>query len=108
MTTIINKGYRPNLAIDMVTASLAHYARFNRPVENVVLHPLMWEMFKYGLLELHPEIEENIEHFNEVSFKNCNVKKGSELMVKKMYVELKELVIDESYKKKQKALAEQN
>lgn len=107
MSTIINKGYKPNLAIDMVSAALAHYQRFNRPVENVVLHPYMWEMFKYGLLELKPEIEPDLEHFEQVQFKNCNIQKGSEFMVKKMYVELRELVIDDSYKQKQKALAEQ-
>ena len=79
----------------------------SRPVETIELHPRKWDEFKTGMLERFPEIEADINHFNEVSFKNCNVKKGSSLMINSMVVYHRELIIDESYKAKQKLLKEQ-
>ncbi len=100
MTTIINKGYKPNMTMDMVKACLLHYKQFNRPVEIIELKPDKWDEFKRGILELKPEFEEDLNHFNECQFKNVTVKKGSQFMAKSLMVTLKELVYDESYKAK--------
>ena len=106
---IQHKGYKPNLSIDMVGAALAHYKKFNRPVDVIELHPTKWEEFKKGILERKPEWEADINHFNEVMFKNCKVKKGSEFIINSMVVYHRELIIDESYKaKKAKELKEMN
>ena len=43
---IQHKGYKPNMSIDMVGAALAHYKKFNRPVDLIELHPTKWEEFK--------------------------------------------------------------
>lgn len=90
---IINKGYKPNLAIDMVTAALQHYKKWERPVEDIVLSPKMWDMFTRGMVERFPDKEEDIKHFNECHFHNCVIKKGSTFMVKPMDVTLKERVL---------------
>jgi hypothetical protein len=108
MTAIINKGYKPNMTMDMIGACLAHYKKQNRPVEAIELHPDKWNEFKKGILELKPEFEDDLNHFGECQFKNVTVKKGSSFMVKSLVVTLRELVYDESYIAKQKLLSEQN
>ncbi len=91
---ITHRRYKKNVAIDMVAACLKHYKQFNRPVEEIQLSNRLWGVFRDGILELKPELQADIDHHNEVSFKNCKVKKASVFMIKDMHVELKVLTID--------------
>lgn len=91
---ITHKRYKKNVAIDMVAACLRHYNQFERPVEEIQLSSRLWGVFRDGILEMKPEMQPDIDHFNEVSFKNCKVKKASMFMIKDMHVELKILTID--------------
>ena len=91
---IINKGYKANIAIDMVKACLLHYAKWERPIEAIILSPKMWDEFTKGLCQLEPEKEDDIKFAGEVEFKNCNVKKGSEFMIKSLTVTLKQRILE--------------
>lgn len=89
MILINSKKKAPNLAIDMVKACLAHYKRWERPVDTITLCPQLFNRFKEG-----------IEHkagdaliYDRVEFKDVTVLKGSQFMVERMTVKLKERVL---------------
>lgn len=90
---IIHRGYVPNIAVDMTVAALKHYKQYQRPVDSIILAPHMWEKFKAGILQLSPEKEDDINMTNQVEFKDCIVKRGSNMMIKSMIVTLKERVL---------------
>lgn len=93
-TTIIHKGYKANVAIDMVKAALAHYKQYERPVGVILLDKRLWGIFKRGMIELNPEKEDDLTQSKEVEFKDCIVKQGSMFMTKSMIVELKKRVLE--------------
>jgi len=72
-----------NIAVDMVTACLAHNKRGTRKIKSISLIPKYWGMFLKHAEKLHPEVE--IE--NEIVFKNVTLKKGSAFMVENLAVE---------------------
>lgn len=90
-----------NLALDMVGAAVSHYTKFERPIDKIYLSPKYWDMWKSGILERKPELEPDLNEFNEMQFsmkigKNqfyFTVKKGSFLMTKTMDVILKQRVL---------------
>ena len=85
------------LAVDMVGGLLTHYRMFNRPVDEVRLHPKLWQQFRDYWVRKHPEMSDDIDHFSEVQFKNTTVKKGSILQPKDIEWTLKTLTIDPHY-----------
>jgi len=89
-----NRQRKANLAIDMVKAALNHYARFERPVQDIVLSQRLWNQFVKGMIEKDPEKEYDLLMTDEIVFKNCTVKKGSTFMLKSMYVTLKQRVLE--------------
>lgn len=91
---ITHKRYKANVALDMVASCLKHYKRFERPVEEIQLSSRLWSIFRDGILEFKPEMQADIDHHNEVTFRNCKVKKASVFMIKDMHVQLKVLTID--------------
>jgi hypothetical protein len=97
MSTIIHKGYKANMTIDMINACLEFWKVRNRPVEEIMLRPDKWAEFKRGMLERKPEWEADLEHFKEVSFKNVTIKKGSEFMDKALMEKLRVLVYDDEH-----------
>jgi hypothetical protein len=97
MSTIIHKGYKANMTIDMIQACLDFWKVRNRPVEEIMLRADKWAEFKRGMLERKPEWEADLEHFKEVSFKNVTIKKGSEFMDKALMEKLKVLVYDDEH-----------
>jgi len=97
MSTIIHKGYKANMTIDMIQACLDFWNVRNRPVEEIMLRADKWEEFKRGMLERKPEWEADLEHFKEVSFKNVTIKKGSEFMDKALMEKLRVLVYDDEH-----------
>jgi hypothetical protein len=97
MSTIIHKGYKANMTIDMIQACLDFWKMRNRPVEEIMLRADKWAEFKRGMLERKPEWEADLEHFKEVSFKNVTIKKGSEFMDKALMEKLRVLVYDDEH-----------
>lgn len=97
MSTIIHKGYKANMTIDMIQACLDFWNVRNRPVEEIMLRADKWAEFKRGMLERKPEWEADLEHFKEVSFKNVTIKKGSEFMDKALMEKLRVLVYDDEH-----------
>lgn len=85
------------MTIDMIQACLDFWKVRNRPVEEIMLRADKWAEFKRGMLERKPEWEADLEHFNEVSFKNVTIKKGSEFMDKALMEKLKVLVYDDEH-----------
>lgn len=87
--TPTQKKYKPNVAIDMVSACLAHYKKFNRPVETITLSQGLFEKWKSGMLERKPDLEIH----DQMDFRDVTVRKGSIFMFKDMDVKLKKLVL---------------
>ena len=85
------------MTIDMIQACLDFWKVRNRPVEEIMLRADKWAEFKRGMLERKPEWEADLEHFNEVSFKNVTIKKGSEFMDKALMEKLRVLVYDDEH-----------
>lgn len=85
------------MTIDMIQACLDFWKVRNRPVEEIMLRADKWAEFKRGMLERKPEWESDLEHFNEVSFKNVTIKKGSEFMDKALMEKLRVLVYDDEH-----------
>lgn len=84
-----NKTFKPNIAIDMVSAALQHYKKHERPVDFITLNHRMWNIWVSGILERDPTLEIQ----DEMHFKDCKVRKGSIFMLKSMTVELKKRVL---------------
>ena len=83
------KKFKPNVAIDMVSAALQHYKKQERLVDFITLNHRLWEMWVSGMLERDPTLDIK----DEMHFKDCKVRKGSMFMVKQMTVELKKRIL---------------
>jgi len=86
--SINNRPYKPtgNLAVDVVAECINHYGKFGKQVEHIVLHPKMWGDFCAFVKAQIPEYDFSDEtvHFDDVI-----VRKGTTLMIKDIYWELK-------------------
>lgn len=90
-----NKKFKPNVAIDMVAACIAHYKKFNRNVKTITLNEALFYKWKQGIIERNnvKELVDNLEIHDEMVFRNVTVKKGPSVMVKELEVELHKLTI---------------
>jgi hypothetical protein len=78
MIAIKTKGkYRPNAAIDMISACLNHYKKYGRKVRAITLSQRYFELLKAGLLER----DETLLIEDKVEFKGLNIFLGSSLMI---------------------------
>jgi hypothetical protein len=101
LTIINNTRTKPNLAHDMVAACIKHYQAFKRPIDEIVLSPRMWSMWRDAVLDKKPELEPDLDHFNKMEMRvmygkagsELVIRKGSELQVENMYITLKDRVI---------------
>lgn len=93
---IINNSkqqFKPNIAIDMVAACLAHYKKFKRPVKSITLNEALWFKWKEGIQERADVKGVTFENYEEIEFRNVTIIKGSKFMTKNMTVVLKELIL---------------
>ena len=85
--------FKRNIAIDMVAACLAHYAKFQRPVKEIVLNEALWYKWREGMKERADARGIEFEQYEEVEFNNVTIKRGSKFMTNNMKVTLKELIL---------------
>jgi len=74
-----------NIAVDMVSGCINHYARQGRRVAYIRLDGIYWTMFKGYVLELIPGYD---LLRGEIDFDGVVVSEGSRLQIKPMYWEL--------------------
>lgn len=88
----MKQPYKPtgNLAIDVVSGCINHYASFHKKVERVVLHPKMWASFCEFVKAQIPGYDFSDD---TIDFDGVIVAKGTSLMIKQMYWELKKDVV---------------
>lgn len=79
-----------NMAIDMISACMAHHKQHNKKVKFIYLSHKYWNSFIRFIGEKTPEAAEQINTAEAAEFKNVMIKKGSRLQIDPLYVELAE------------------
>jgi len=81
-----------------VRHALQYWKAKSRTVKEISLRPDKWAEFEAGILQMKPELEDDIKHFERVSFKNADIVKGAKTMQQAMHVQLNKLIIDPGFK----------
>lgn len=85
-----------NIAADMITDCLAHYKKYGKQVEVILLSHKYWDIFLRHLAINAPEHEEAAYKAGAIQFKNVMIKKGSHFQHENLVPELKkEIVIND-------------
>ena len=74
-------GYK---AVDITIAAISHYKLAGRPLYAVVLHPKVFDMLKLWVLK---NVGEEAADGEDFWFDEVQIKKGSALMISKIYCE---------------------
>ena len=81
-----------NVAVDMISACLSHYKRYNRKVEIVYLNKRYWELFLRYIGEQLPEKYNDAKATEAMEFRNLMIKRGSRFQHERLIPEFKKEV----------------
>ena len=81
-----------NIAADMITDCLAHYKKYGKQVECILLSHKYWNIFLRHLAINAPEHEAAAHIAGAIDFKNVTIKKGSHFQAENLVPELKKII----------------
>lgn len=83
-----------NIAADMITGCLAHYKKYGKQVESILLSHKFWDIFLRHLAINAPEHEAAAYTAGAIQFKNVLIKKGSHFQNENLVPELKKETVN--------------